>query len=346
VTGLALGIDGWTRPYWILLLPLVAWALLHALRSPPASIPWPGMAQALRAGARSRDPLRGLALALRGAALLALAGVMAGPVGVHRLPPEPGFGLDLVLAVDASGSMRSLDAEVDGHWRSRLDLAREVVGRFAEQRAAEGDRVGLVVFGESVFTACPLTSDGALLAAALGRVRPGMAGEATALGDALVLGVRRALGSRSAGSGPAGRVVVLLTDGRSNAGAVSVESATGLAAGEGIRVHAVAIGSDAEEVAIAAPEGAPGRGLRFERHDVDRASLRRVADATGGRFFEARRSSDLAPVYAAIDELERTPRARPPRVARTDRPEPLLALAGLFVLAEIAASRVLWRALP
>ena len=194
-----------------------------------------------RAAARSR--LRGAALALRCGALLALAALLAGPVGVHRAPPEPGLGLDLTLVLDASGSMRALDAQLRRRaGRTRLDLAREVVARFATQRAAEGDRVALVVFGDTAFTLCPLSSDGALLARALERVEPGMAGEATALGQALALAVKRARGAGDPGRAP-GRVVVLLTDGRHNAGALSVEVATQLAAAAGVRVHTVGIGS-------------------------------------------------------------------------------------------------------
>ncbi len=339
-----LGVDALERPHWLwLLLPLIAVAVLRAARAPAPALAWPGLEQARRAGARGSDRVRGLALALRAAALVLLALVLAGPVGVRRLPPEPGFGLDLLLAVDASGSMRALDAELGGVWRTRLDLARQVVARFAERRAAEGDRVGLVVFGESAFTQCPLTSDGALLRAALTRLRPGVAGEATALGDALALAVKRVRGG--AGADVAGRVIVLLSDGRSNAGAVSVGTATALAVGEGIRVHAVAIGSAGADVPVES-EGAAGRGLRFERHDVDVSALARIADATGGRFFEARRSSELEGVYAAIDALERVPRRGPARIARSDRPEPLLALAATCLLAEISLARVARRRLP
>lgn len=340
-----LGVDALERPGWLwLLVPLIAFALGRAWRAAPATLPWPGMEQAQRAGARRLDPLRGLALSLRALALLLLALLLAGPVGLRRLPPEPGFGLDLVLVVDASGSMRALDAQVDGEWRTRLDLAREVVARFAERRAAAGDRVGLVVFGESAFTQCPLTGDGALLAAALARVRAGIAGEATALGDALALAVKRVLGGARQPH-VAGRVIVLLTDGRSNAGSLSVETASGLAAGEGVRVHAVGIGSSGGEVAIET-RGPAGGGLRFERHDADPALLQRIARTTGGRFFEARRSADLDAVYAEIDALERVPRPRPPRVARSARPEPFLALAGACLVCEIAAVRVLRRRLP
>jgi len=331
------------------LLPLAALGILALARRRPRALDWPDLPEARAGGARRFDPVRAFALVARAAALAVLALVLAGPVGVHRAPPEPGHGLDMTLVVDASGSMRALDALIEGDRRTRLDLAREVVARFAAHRAAEGDRVALVVFGEHAFTQCPLTSDGDLLATALARVEPGMAGEATALGDALSLAVKRALGGgkREADRGDepgAGRLVVLLTDGRHNAGRVSVESALELALAGDVRVHTVAIGSAGEEVAM------QGRGragaVRYERHDVDPDTLRRVADATGGRFFAARRSADLERVYAEIDRLERVVRTLPPRVRHTERPEPLLAAAGGLLLAELGVARVLRRRVP
>lgn len=328
------------------LLPAVVVVFVVALRAGAPALAWPACPEAREAGARRFDIVRATTLALRAGVLVALGVAVAGPIGVHRVPPEPGHGLDLVLAIDASGSMRAVDTEVAGERRTRLDLAREVVGRFARERAAEGDRVALVVFGESAFTACPLTGDGRLLAAALDRVGAGIAGEATALGDALALAVKRALaGERSAAPGGplAGRVVVLLTDGRDNAGSISVEVATALAASEGVRVHTVAIGTAGAPVPVAKP--ARG-GLRLERHDVDRSVLDAIATATGGRFFPARRSDHLDAVYREIDALERIVRTRPPRVRHTDHPEPLLALAGGLLLLEIGIGRVLRRPLP
>jgi Ca-activated chloride channel family protein len=340
------GIDGLSRPGWLAAALLAAVAAMWlAWRVRPPAVGWPGEPEARAARARRGDPLRGAALVLRAAALAALAAVLAGPVGVHRSPPEPGFGLDLVLVVDASGSMRALDAKLGGEWHTRLDLARQVVARFARKRAAEGDRVALVVLGETAFTQCPLTSDGGLLAAALERVEAGMAGEATALGDALALAVKRARGAATSGNLELGSLAVLLSDGRHNAGTLSVEAATALAAAEGLRVHSVAIGSAGEEVPMESAAGA-GRGLHFERHDVDAATLERIAAATGGRFFRARGSSDLDAVYAEIDALERVDRPRPARLRQTDRPEPLLALAGGLVLSEIALARVARRRLP
>lgn len=344
-----LEIDAFERPLWLVaLLPLAVAGLALAWRRRPPSVEWAAWGEVRAAGARRCDLLRGLSLGLRGGALLALALVLAGPVGVHRAPPEPGFGLDVVLVMDASGSMRARDARVDGESRTRLDLAREVVARFATERAAEGDRVGLVVFGESAFTLCPLTSDGGLLASALARVEAGMAGEATAVGDALALAVKRALAGRARNppdDAPAGRVVVLLTDGRNNAGRVPPAVAAEIARAEGVRVHTVGIGTSGEAVPMARAEGT-GRRLRLERHDVDRESLALLAATTGGRSFPAQRSEELGAVYREIDALERVERLLPPRTRSAPRPEPLLAAAGGLLLLELVAARIAWRRLP
>jgi Ca-activated chloride channel family protein len=348
------GVDALDHPWLAAALVLCAlFAVARALRAREPALPWPALDEARSAGARRADPVRLAALGLRALALGALALVIAGPVALHLAPASAGLGLDLVLVLDVSGSMRALDAEVDGEARTRVELAREVVARFARDRAAAGDRVGLVVFGDDAFTQCPMTSDGALLAAAALRVEAGMAGEATALGDALALGVKRVTSGR-AGAEPAqearptpdapvaGRLVVLLTDGRSNAGAVPTDVAVALARAHGVRVHAVGIGS---EGAVAMADGGGGR-LHFERHDLDAETLGRIAAATGGRFFRARSSRDLAAVYEEIDALERVARDERPRERRAPRPEPLLAAAGGLVALEIALARLLARRLP
>lgn len=322
-------------------------------RRAPRALAWPALAEARAAGARRGDPLALLAAALRAVALAALAFALAGPTRRGEHPPETRPGLDLVLVLDASASMRALDAEVDGVWRPRIELAREVVARFAQARASAGDRVALVAFGDTAFTLCPLAGDGALLAAALARVEAGMAGNATALGDALALAVKRAAGGSRGGAdalveGPTatpreGRLVVLLTDGRSNAGAVPVEVAAALARASATRVHAVGIGTRGE-VAMASPSG--GRELRLARHDLDEDTLRAVAAASGGRYFEARSSADLAAVYAEIDALERAEREAPARGSGEPRPEPFLAAACLALALELGVARGVARRVP
>jgi Ca-activated chloride channel family protein len=350
------GVDGFATPAWLaILLPIAAVMLTVSLRRRPAAAPWPALAEARAAGARRVDPLRLGSLLMRAGAVVALIAALAEPVGRASEVRARHDGLDLVLVVDGSGSMRALDAEGRRGPRTRLDLAREVVSRFALNRVAEGDRVGLVVFGDSAFTQCPLTGDGNLLAASLARVEAGVAGEATALGDALALAVKRVIaGEEEIGAGErggtagearpiAGRLVVLLTDGRSNTGSVPPDVAAALAAFHRIRVHTVGIGSRGE---VAMAGGSRGRELHFERHDLDAAALHQIAAVTGGRFFHARSSADLGGVYDEIDRLERVPRTAPPQLRGAPIPEPFLAMAGGLLLLEILASRVLWREIP
>lgn len=339
----ALGIDSFAAPERLIWLAIaIGLGLVLAARTRPGAIAWPGLAELRSAGARRFEPMTALAWLLRAVTLGCLALVLADPVALHRGPPEPGFGLDLVLVVDTSGSMLALDAEVELEARTRLDLAKQVVSRFAAQRVEEGDRVGLVVFGESAFTQCPLTSDGALLASALQRVEVGMAGESTALGDALALAAKRA----QAAADGSGRLIVLLTDGRNNAGGVPPDIASELAAAAGVRVHTVGIGTAGAEVAMAVKDGGAARGIKFERHDPDFSTLDRVARRTGGSFFKASRSPELEAIYQEIDEIERAPRPLPPRIRQRGNAEPLLALAGLFLTSEIAFARVLRRRIP
>jgi Ca-activated chloride channel family protein len=335
-------LSGFLRPMLgLALVGLALAACAFALRVHPRALAWPG-ACALRegAGARPRDPVRAAALGLRAAALLLLAAALAGPLGPAPSARSREQGLDLLLALDTSDSMRALDTEAGEGPRTRLELAREVVARFALHRVASGDRVGLVVFGTTAFTHCPLTSDGRLLRAALERTAPGMAGEATALGDALALAVKRL---RGASSPEAGRLVVLLTDGRSNADHVPPAVAASLAAQLGIRVHTVGIGGEGE-VAMATRGG--GRSLETSRQDLDAETLAQIAAATGGRFFRARRPADLAAVYEAIDRSERPEREAPAPRAGGPAPEPVLAAAGLALALELLLARIALRRIP
>ncbi len=335
---------GFAEPGWLLLAPVLLAALgVAAWRQRPA-LAWPALPEAHAAGARAID---GWAIAnglLRVGACLLLLGVLARPMGSEQEVSLQHEGLDLVLALDASGSMRALDATAGGNPRTRLERAKEVVARFASHRVADGDRVGLVVFGDRAFTQSPLSSDGALLGDALARVEPGMAGEATALGDALALAVKRVGGSATGMTAPeAGRLVVLLTDGRSNAGQIPPPIAIGLAREAGVRVHTVGIGTGGR-VAVANDRG--GRQRELQRHDLDPETLEQIARETGGRSFAAREPSDLAGVYDEIDALERVVRDAPPRLLGAPVPEPFLAAAGGLVALQILLSRILARRLP
>ena len=159
----AVGVDALESPGrlpWILLLTVVC--AIVAMRRRPAALSWPGMPEIRRAGGRRTEAMPAVAGLLRLGALLLLAVVAARPIAVDESPPEPGRGLDVILVLDTSASMRALDTsgaapgDADVHdefTQTRLDLAKRVVSRFATSRVAEGDRVGLVVFVERRTTA-------------------------------------------------------------------------------------------------------------------------------------------------------------------------------------------------
>lgn len=196
-------------------------------------------------------------------------------------------GLDIVLAVDTSGSMRARDLSglLDG--RSRLEVARDVVDEFVEGRPY--DRIALVPFGEEAFTFVPLTLDHAALRGALRQTRIGVAGSrGTAIGDAIAVSAKR-LKDLDAPS----KVIVLLTDGMNNAGTALPEDAARAASALGIRIYTVGVGGSG--------------GVFGLREGLDAGALTRIAELANGRFFRAERASTLREVYATIDELEPSP---------------------------------------
>jgi Ca-activated chloride channel family protein len=280
-----------------------------------------------------------VSVALRTLALGLLVVTAARPVGLIPENPAGGSGVDLVIALDASGSMLALDGQLDGRQVTRLELAKRAVAEFV--RARGGDRIGLVVFGEHAFTQCPLTVDHRLVQEALARVEAGLVGDATALGEAIGIGTQRL--SISGGPDDGRRILVLVTDGRHNSGKLAPQTAAELAARAGVRIHAVGVGSSG-----LVPFAQPGAGtpMRFERVDLDRDTLQSVTASTGGHFFQARRPEDLGEVAAAIDRLEARPRALEPRNRHASLAPLSLALALALLLLEAALAHGLVRRLP
>ena len=325
--------------------PAVLWLGLAAVAAFGAAAVARGPRRLRVPAAGSGGALRGLdlpwaaSLALRCAALALIAVTAARPVGLVAENPAAGSGVDLVIALDASGSMLALDGELEGRQVTRIELAKRVVADFVKSRG--GDRIGLVAFGEHAFTQCPLTVDHRLVLEALERVDVGVVGAATALGEAIGLATRRL----QVGGGPeeARRIVVLVTDGRHNSGKLAPRTAADLAQVAGVRIHAVGIGSEG-----LVPFAQPGAEapMRFERVDLDRETLQAVAAATGGRFFHARKPEDLRAVADAIDRLEARPQQQDPQFRHASLAPLTLALALALLLAEAATTHGLVRRLP
>jgi Ca-activated chloride channel family protein len=285
----------WDAP-WALAALLVLPLLFARVRRPlvrGAAVLWVrvGGPWALnRAGAALRAVaiLPWIALAL---ALLALARPQQ---GLKQSETET-RGVDIVLALDISPSMRAEDFRP----RNRLFVAKETAREFIRQRPH--DRLGLVAFAATAFTQCPLTLDHAVLIDLLDGIDFGMAEDGTAIGMGLATAVARLKESKTPS-----KVVVLLTDGENNRGAIDPLTGAELARTLGVKVYTVLVGRGGV-VPVPVDDPVFGRRVELVRMDVDEGVLREIAARTGGRFFRAVDSDALANIYSSIDRLERAP---------------------------------------
>ena len=227
---------------------------------------------------------------LAGCMLLILS--LARPQWV-TLHPDDYPGRDLMFAIDVSGSMRAEDFVVADHRVNRLDMVKAVVDRLLAQRP--GDRAGLIVFGDDAFTLSPVTHDLVLVRSLLRDIKNGIAGEKTALGDAVALAVKR-LRDRP----PQSRILFLFTDGTNTAGQFSPADALALAKQYQVRIYTVGIGKSGK---VAYPGGESGEIIAAEL-PLDETLLRQLATESGGRYYRIERSEDAKTIVADIDKLE------------------------------------------
>jgi Ca-activated chloride channel family protein len=207
----------------------------------------------------------------------------------------PVAGRNLMLAVDLSGSMDQKDFELVGRRVDRLTATKAVASDFIERR--EGDRIGLILFGERAYLQVPLTLDRETVNILLMEAFIGLAGEKTAIGDAITLAVRRVHEQKK---DEGDQVLVLLTDGANTAGEVQPLKAAQLAQQVGLRIYTIGIG--AEQLEVSSLIG--GRRRINPSADLDEATLTQIAQLTGGRYFRATDTASLQDIYKLVDELE------------------------------------------
>ena len=223
-------------------------------------------------------------------AWILLVSAAARPQWIGETIHLPVSGRSLMLAVDISGSMRTEDMLINGRPMMRLSAVKLVAGEFVEQR--EGDRLGLILFGDQAYLQTPLTFDRRTLNILLREAAIGLAGNSTAIGDAIGLAVKRLRDQPEKN-----RVLILLTDGTNTAGSVDPLKAADLAASEGVRIYTIGVGADDQM-----PE--PFRLLLSSRSELDEATLQAIAQKTGGRYFRARDTRSLQQIYALLDAIE------------------------------------------
>jgi Ca-activated chloride channel family protein len=221
-----------------------------------------------------------------------LVTALARPQHVGEQVQLPVTGRDLLLAVDISPSMDEQDMVVEGRRTNRLQAVKHVLHDFIERR--RGDRLGLLLFGTEPYIQAPLTFDLGTVRTLLDEAGIGMAGRATAIGDAIGLAVKR-LRNRPQEQ----RVVILLTDGANTAGEIPPDKAADIAKAAGVRLYTIGIGAES-----IVQGGLLGSRRVNPSRDLDEGLLKRMAQQTGGQYFRARSLSELERIYESIDQLE------------------------------------------
>jgi len=236
--------------------------------------------------------LRRLPPALFAAGLVCLIAAAARPqkgMSESRVETE---GVDIVLVVDTSTSMRADDFSTATKRMDRLDAAKSVLAQFIQARP--DDRLGIVAFAAMPYTIAPLTTDHAWLMLQMDRLQTGMLEDATAIGDAIASGVNRLRDSKAKS-----KIVILLTDGIHNAGRLPPPDAAQAAAALGIKVYTVGAGSDQ-------PRATGIFGFVQGGNEIDEATLKKIAEITKAKYFRATDLKSLEETYRAIDEMEKT----------------------------------------
>jgi len=279
-----------------LLFAVAAW-MAFALWRRPAAITYSMTSRMVRmAGVRNRFLARVPTL-VRGCvlALLVLAAARPQLYNVSRDVRSP--GVDIMLCLDTSGSMEALDFKLKDEPVTRLTAVKKVVTDFVKKR--ETDRIGLVVFGEDAFTQSPLTIDKGLLLGLVDKMQIGMAGDRTAIGSAIAIGGKR-LKDLKAKS----KILIVLTDGRSNAGEIPPLAAAEAVRAMGVKIYTIGVGGKGP-----APfriKTFLGTRLIHQRVDLDEDTLKKVAETGDGRYFRAADSRELSEIYDMIDRAEKT----------------------------------------
>ncbi|MBF0215861.1 MAG: VWA domain-containing protein [Candidatus Omnitrophica bacterium] len=282
---------------WIFIfVPVVIW--VYVKHSPQGRIKYSSVKNLKRLKPSNNLKARHILIALRALALCLLVLALMRPQKGIEETKVRSEGIDIVLGVDVSGSMMAEDFVLKGERKNRLEAVKEVVRDFIKKRS--NDRIGLVVFAGAAYMQCPLTLDYGVLLKFLDRIDIGMVEDGTAVGDGLSTALARLkdVDSKS-------KVVILLTDGINNAGRVDPDHAAEMAHAIGVKVYTIGAGSKGE-VPYPARDFFGNKVYQWVKIDVDDASLQKIAEVTGGRYFRATDTEKLKEIYSEIDRLERT----------------------------------------
>jgi len=313
----------------LLLLPLFLW-----LHGRPGSVPALLFSQTsnLASLADGRwinwGTMHGL---LRSATLALLILALARPQLGNTTTEVQASGIDIILAVDVSGSMEAMDFSLQGQPANRLEVVKSVVSRFIDERP--NDRIGLLAFGGRPYLVSPLTLDHDWLRKRLDALKIGMVEDGTAIGSAIGSSTSR-LREQEAKS----RIIILLTDGINNAGTIPPLIAAEAAETLGIKIYTIGAGTKGE-APVPVRDAFGRRRLIQAKVDIDEKTLTKMAEMTGGQYFRATDTSSLEKIYKMINEMETTTHILKQFENRRELFSYCILLGLVFTLAELAASR-------
>ena len=304
----------------LLLIPVIGW-YIYELRKADASVQIGDTRVIQKQPKPLRVRLLHLPFILRLVAITLLSLALARPQLTNRWSSESTEGIDIMMALDISGTMLAEDLKPN-----RLEAAKQVASDFVLARP--NDQIGLVVFAGESFTQCPLTIDHAILVNLFQSVEYGMIEDGTAIGLGLANAVNRLKDSQTKS-----KVVILLTDGSNNRGEIDPQTAAEIAKTFGIRVYTVGVGSYGQaRVPVQTPIGTQYIMMDSE---FDETTLQRIAQTTGGQYFRATDNSSLKKIYEQIDQLEKTKLRVREYAKHTENFTPFLYAALLCLLVEL-----------
>ncbi|MBI5150703.1 MAG: VWA domain-containing protein [Candidatus Omnitrophica bacterium] len=277
-------------------------------------------------------------LVLRAVVLVLVIVALAGPRLVLKETMQHSEGIDIILAIDSSGSMASEDFTVGNERYNRLDIVKKVVNEFVEHRP--DDRIGIVTFAALAYTVCPLTTDHAWLAANLQRVRLGMIADGTAIGSAIASSLNRLRNSKAKS-----KIIILLTDGVNNAGEIDPLPAAQAAKAVGIKVYAIGAGTKGY-VPFPVQDFLGRKVYQRVLSDLDETILQKIADVTRGKYFRATDTESLRKIYETIDKLEKTEIQQVGYLQYDELFDRVLLVALAMLLAELILSNTVFLKIP
>lgn len=315
------------------LMPYIVWYVLQHKKSMP-SLKVPETLKYRYAPKSFRLYLIHLPFILRLALMTLVVCILARPQSKHSWSDTDVEGIDIMLAVDVSTSMLTQDFKPN-----RVEALKEIAQRFIDKRP--NDNIGLTIFAGEAYTQCPLTTDHTMLMnlynnADCNMAARGVIDDGTAIGDGIMNAILRLRESKAKS-----KVIILLTDGVNNRNVVTPLDAAEIAKKKGIRIYTIGIGKNGM-----APYPLPTGGTVMLPVEIDEATMNKISNETGGRYFRAQKNADLDAIYTDIDSMERTKFNVTEYSKRTELFEPYAFAALLVLLAEILLRVVVLKRLP